>query len=103
MGLFVVHLVDATPLVAEAETEDAALDLVGRMAPDVVAFGVTAVPPGTFLCELRVADPEGDEQPDNPANVSDVGVSLEPFEELAAFLHACDALDAPAPGEAVTP
>lgn len=97
--LFVVHLIDATPLVVDAADEEAALARVPDLAPECVAFGVTAIPPGTFACELRAADPEGDEDPANPANVSDVGIALEPFEDCAGFLAACDLLEPPSAAE----
>lgn len=51
------------------------------------------IPPG-FAFEVHLADPEGAEEEDNPANASSSGVVLEAIDAAADWFADLDALDA---------
>jgi len=90
--------VEAAGFVVDAADPVAAADMVVELCGEEPAH-LVPLPPGLFAAEVRIADPkeddedDEDDEPGNPANVTTSGIALDPFEGLAEWLDAADAID----------
>lgn len=93
--IFLATYAEANSILVDAtDAEDAQARLRAEV-PDASPLMLFPIPVGVVLAEVRWPDPPSvvPEDKSNPANFSDAGVALEPFDALADYLEACEAVD----------
>lgn len=87
---------DLASLLIDAESDEDAIVIATNHAEEAPAE-VRGLPSGMLVCELRIADPIGNEEDDNPANATESGVALEVLEDAAAWLADVEDQEIPPP------
>jgi hypothetical protein len=84
--LHVVKFEDAADMIVDADDGDDVLRVLVANGVDATPVLIREMPCGVFCAEVVWAT-SGDDEEDNPANLSAEGVVLEPLESLGDFLE----------------
>jgi hypothetical protein len=80
---------DISPILVDAATPDRALERIAEETDDVPAE-LHPVPAQSLMCEVRFADPEGQEAEGNPGNATMTEIALDPMGDFAEWLSETD-------------
>lgn len=87
---------ELAPIIVDAASADDAVALVTAEVEEAPA-ALHEVPPGVLLLEVKFADPIGEEDDENPANLTESQIACEPLGEFPGWLAGVD--DEPIPDE----
>lgn len=91
--IYLATFAEANSVMVDASSVEDAQERIARAVPDDSPILLFPIPVGVVLAEVRWPDAPEDRDGSNPANVSDAGVVLEPFDDFADYLEACEAVD----------
>ena len=76
---------ELAPIIVDAPTADDAIALVTAEVEEAPA-ALHEVPPGCLMLEVKFADPIGEEDDDNPANLTETQIACEPLGDFPGWL-----------------
>lgn len=85
--MFLAKFAEANDIVVSGADGDAALRALQAHGVVDTPARLVELPDGLFCAEVRWSDPDGEQDDENPANVAEGGLALEPFDACADWLE----------------